>query len=121
MHIKSRMTEVSLKQLEKIVDGKLTLGRLLWAIRQSEEIKQVDFAEKLGITKQHLCDIEHGRTLVSPKLAASYAKKLGFSEKQFIRLSLQDIVNRDGLNMLVEVTLKCSLNLHKSKRARRPL
>ncbi|MGB6977427.1 MAG: helix-turn-helix transcriptional regulator [Gammaproteobacteria bacterium] len=119
MRIKSKMTEKSLKQLEKIVGSKLTLGRLLWAIRTSGEIAQVDFAENLGITKQHLCDIEHGRKSISPKLAASYAQKLGFSEEQFIRLSLQEIVDREGLNILVEVTLKHSLNLHRTKRAHR--
>lgn len=91
--------------MEKITGGKLSLGKLIWAIRQSEEITQVDFAVQLQISKQQLCDIENGRKLVSPKLAAIYAKKLGYSKEQFIRLSLQDLVDRDKLGVLIEVEL----------------
>jgi transcriptional regulator with XRE-family HTH domain len=103
MNINSRVTLQSLKSIEKIVGGKLTLGKLLWAIRKSKEITQVNFAKQLNISKQHLCDIEHGRKVVSPKLAAEYAIKLGYSEKQFIRLALQDELDRAGLPFNVEV------------------
>jgi transcriptional regulator with XRE-family HTH domain len=108
MTIKSKMTRKSLKIIEKITGASLTLGALLCAIRKSEDLSQVDLAGQLGITKQHLCDIEHGRKSVSPKLAANYAKKLGYSEEQFVRLALQDIVNRDGLNFEIEVMPKIS-------------
>ena len=60
-------------------------------------------AKKLNISKQHLCDIERGRKPVSPKLAAEYALKLGYSEKQFIRLALQDELDRAGLLFSVEI------------------
>lgn len=106
MTIKNKMTQKTLKDIEKITGTKLTLGKLIWAIRQADEISQVDFAEKLDITKQHLCDIEHGRKSISPKLAAKYASILGYSKDQFIRLSLQDLVDRDGLNVQVEITSK---------------
>lgn len=102
----NKMTQKSLKKLEKITGTPLTLGKLLGAIREAEERSQVDLAEQLGITKQHLCDIEHGRKLVSPKLAATYADKLGYSKEQFIRLALQDTMNRDGLCFEIEVTPK---------------
>lgn len=105
MTIKSKMTEKTLEQIQKITGEKLTLGRLLWAIRQADEITQVDFSAKLNISKQHLCDIEHNRKSVSPKLAAQYAEILGYSKEQFIRLALQDMVDRDGLNVRVEVSL----------------
>ena len=36
-------------------------------------------AKKIGISKAALCEIEKGRTLVSPKCADAYAKKAGFS------------------------------------------
>lgn len=106
MSIKSKMTQKTLKSIEKITGTKLTLGKLIWAIRSGDEVSQVDFAEKLSITKQHLCDIEHGRKSVSPKLAARYATILGYSKEQFIRLALQDLVDRDGLNVQVEITSK---------------
>jgi transcriptional regulator with XRE-family HTH domain len=116
MTIKSKMTEKTLKEIEKIT-GKLTLGKLIWAIRQADEISQVDFAKKLDITKQHLCDIEHDRKFVSPKLAAEYAEILGYSGHQFIRLALQDLVDRDGLNVHVEITQKSRGKQNGSKRA----
>ncbi|HSW93237.1 MAG TPA: helix-turn-helix transcriptional regulator [Gammaproteobacteria bacterium] len=105
MSIKSKMTEKTLKDFEKITGTRLTLGKLLWAIRDADDISQVDFSETLQISKQHLCDIEHGRKSVSPKLAAKYAKILGYSKEQFIRLALQDIVDREGLDVRVEITL----------------
>lgn len=106
MSTKSKMTENTLKHLEKIAGGKLTLGKLIWAIRDADDASQVDFAGKLKITKQHLCDIERGRKSVSPKLAAKYAEILGYSKEQFIRLALQDLVDREGLNVTVDITTK---------------
>lgn len=90
------------KLLESIV-GKLTLANLVLSIRQGEEMSQVEFAKLLGVSRQYLCDLEHGRRFVSPKAAAKYAKKLGYSEQQFVRLCLQDLVDRDGLNLKIEV------------------
>jgi transcriptional regulator with XRE-family HTH domain len=103
MTIKSKITEKTLQDLEKMSGIKLTLGKLLWAIRQADETPQVKFADQLGITKQHLCDIERERKSVSPQLAAKYAEILGYSQEQFIRLSLQDLVDRAGLNIQVDI------------------
>lgn len=115
MSIKSKMTEKTLKDIEKITGIKLTLGKLILSIRQADETSQVDFANKLKITKQHLCDIEHERKSVSPKLAAKYAAILGYSKEQFIRLALQDLVDREGLNVQVEITSKGRRKNHDEK------
>jgi DNA-binding XRE family transcriptional regulator len=104
MSIKSDITKSTLNEIEKISGTKLSLGRLIWAIRFTEELSQVKFAKKLGITKQHLYDIEHGRKQVSLKLAAIYAEKLGYSKEQLIRLSLQDMGDRDGLKVVVDIS-----------------
>ncbi|MES2217939.1 MAG: helix-turn-helix transcriptional regulator [Pseudomonadota bacterium] len=105
MSIKSKMTEKTLKNIVAITGVKLTLGKLIWAIRQADDIAQIDFAKKLQISKQQLSDIEHGKA-VSPKLAAKYAKILGYPTEQFIRLALQDLVDRLNLNVQVEITKK---------------
>ena len=99
----TKETRKSLDFLETLTGSKLTLANLLLAIRQGEEISQVEFAKQLGITRQYLCDIEHGRRCVSPKMAAAYAKILGYSEKQFVRLCLQDLLDRDGLIMTIDI------------------
>ncbi|KTD47512.1 hypothetical protein Lqui_2438 [Legionella quinlivanii] len=93
----------SLSFIESITGKKLTLGSFLLAIRQGEDESQVAFAKILGISRQNLCDIEHGRKFISPKMAAEYADKLGYSKKQFVRLCLQDLLDRDGLSLVVEV------------------
>jgi DNA-binding XRE family transcriptional regulator len=60
--------------LESLTKGPLTIGNLLYSLRKSEEISQVEFARKLGISKQTLCDIEKERTAVSSARAARFAK-----------------------------------------------
>jgi len=92
----------AMKFLESLV-GELTFGGLIQAMRQAEEMSQVEFAKKLGISKQHLCDIEKGRKFVSPERAARFAKILGHSEQSFVALALQDIVNQGGLKLKVSV------------------
>ena len=114
MSIKSKTTQRTLKSLEKITGSPLTLGRCIWAIRQCEELSQVEFAKKLNISRQHLCDLEHDRKMVRPKLAASYANLLEESEEQFIRLALQGLLEREGLKYEVEVHKSTS----KRKRAK---
>jgi transcriptional regulator with XRE-family HTH domain len=106
MRIKSKITQRTLKEMEKITGTQLSLGKLLWAIRQADEVSQVEFATQLKMSRQHLCDIEHGRKSISPKLASEYAKILGYSKEQFIRLSLQDLVDREGLPVQVEIKSK---------------
>ena len=56
--------------------GPLTFGNSLEAYRLSEELTQKQFAKKLGITAQSLCDLEKGRRIPSVERAAKIAKKL---------------------------------------------
>lgn len=92
----------AMKFLEGLV-GELTFGGLIEAMRQAEEMTQVEFAKKLGISKQHLCDIEKRRKFVSPERAARFARILGHSEQSFVALALQDIVNQGGFKLKVNV------------------
>src|SRR3954468_5498341 len=57
--------------------GPLTFGNTLESYRLAEEKSQKDFAKKLGITPQSLCDLEKGRRVPSIERAAKIAKKLG--------------------------------------------
>lgn len=97
------MSEKSLLVLEEISNKKLTIGNLLWAIREGEEMTSVAFAEKLGVSRQYLCDLEHGRRAVSVKMAAEFADKLGLSSIQFVRLALQEELERSGLHFDVQI------------------
>ena len=89
--------------LERLSGGQLTLAKLLRSIREGEAMTQAEFAETLGISKQHLSHIENGRKVVSPERAARWASLLGYAETQFVRLALQDELHRAGLRYTVSV------------------
>lgn len=96
-------TKETLKYLENLMGEKLTLGGFILSIRQGEELSQVEFAKILGVSRQVLCDIEHRRRIISPKKAAEYADLLGYSRNQFVRLCLQDMIDRDHLELIVGI------------------
>ena len=68
--------------------------------------------KKLGISKQHLYGIEHGKP-ATPQLAAKYAKILQHSETLFIQLALQDQLDRAGFNLNVKIILSPKRKSHK--------
>ena len=92
-----------LSKLQKITEKKLSLGAAIESIRKGEEMTQQVFAEHIGVSKQYLCDLEKGRRAVRPAKAAEYARKLGYCEKQFVRLCLQDMLDRAGLKLIVKL------------------
>jgi transcriptional regulator with XRE-family HTH domain len=87
--------------LEKITGGPLTVASILKSMRESDELSQKDFAALLGISKQNLCDIEKGRKAVSPSRAAIFAQKLGYPPTAFIRIALQEELDRAGVKLRV--------------------
>ncbi len=97
-----------LKKLQKMSGKTLTLGNLLWSIREGENLTLVEFSQLLGVSKQYLCDLEKGRRFTSPKAAAEYAIKLGYSKKQFVRLCLQDLLDREDIHLIVELKDKAA-------------
>ena len=99
----TKKSKATLDFLESIIGKKPSLGDFILAVRQGEELTQVEFSRIIGISRQNLCDIEHNRRFISPKMAADFAVKLGYSEKHFVRLCLQDMLNRDGLEFNVYI------------------
>lgn len=95
------INDKSLEYLSKLTGQKPSIANLLVTIRTCDEQSQVIFAKRLGITRQRLCDIEHGRSRISPKMAAKFAKKLGYNEAQFIRMALQDLLDKEHLHYTV--------------------
>jgi transcriptional regulator with XRE-family HTH domain len=73
------------------------------SIRKGEEMTLEAFAKLLGVSRQHLCDIEKGRRRVSPERAAKWARVLGYSETTMVQLALQYMVEEAGLKMKVSV------------------
>lgn len=89
--------------LESLMGGPLTLGAALGGLRELDAKSLAEFSKLLGISRAHLCDIEQGRRAVSPERAARFARALGQSEPQFVRLAIQDQIRSAGLKLTVEV------------------
>ena len=90
--------------LDEILGGPLTFGEALNAIRLCDERSLLDFAAQLGISRQHLCDVEKGRRTVSLARAAEWGRILGYGEALFARLAIEDQARAAGLE--VEVIVK---------------
>ena len=81
-----------------------SFGELLYQIRSQSGESMSFFASQLGISRSHLNDIEKGSKPVSAKKAAEYAKLLSFEEEEFVRLAIQDMMNRNGLRYNIELS-----------------
>jgi transcriptional regulator with XRE-family HTH domain len=92
-----RKNQEALRTLEKAIGEPVTFGLYLKSIREAEELTQSDFAEKLGISVQHLSNVENGRKHVSIERAEAWGKALGYPEAMFIQLALHDQFQRAGL------------------------
>ena len=99
---KARKSKAS-QFLDDLTGGALTLAELLNAIRIGEEMSHAEFASTLGISKSHLCDIEKGRKSVSLLRAIEFANTLGYSKDQFVRLSLQSMIEDAKLEYIVSI------------------
>ncbi len=83
--------------------GQVSFGEMLHSYRIANEITQTDFAERLQISKQDLCNIEKGRKLVSVERAVSFARLIGMPEKTFAKYALQDQLTKAGVSGKVSI------------------
>jgi transcriptional regulator with XRE-family HTH domain len=89
--------------LTSLNGGPLTLGQLLASLRQADDAGLAEFAATLGISRQHLHQLETGQKSVSPERAVRFARLLEQSESYFLQLALQDLANESGITASVEV------------------
>ena len=89
--------------LEELNGGPMTFGQMLGALRECEEESLSQFASRLGVSRQHLHQLESGQKRVSPERAVRYARILQQSELVFLQLALQDLVDESGLSAKVEI------------------
>ena len=103
MTIKKAKLSKTMSFFNKFTGGSLSLAELLDAIRLGESMTHAELAEKLGISRSHLCDILKGRKAVSLVRAIEFAETLGYSKDQFARLALQTQVQQAGLAYIVSL------------------
>jgi transcriptional regulator with XRE-family HTH domain len=83
--------------------GPLTFAKVVSSTRKCDEISLTDFAQKLGVSRQYLCDVEKGRRAVSLERASQWARLLGYHEGQWVQLALQQELDSAGLKFRVSV------------------
>ncbi|MEO8183947.1 MAG: helix-turn-helix transcriptional regulator [Deltaproteobacteria bacterium] len=81
----------------------MTLAAALAGIRECDEQSLTMFAKRLGVSRQHLCDIEQGRKVVSAERAARFAHALKHPEAVFVKLALDDTLRTAKLRYAVEL------------------
>lgn len=97
---------MSIKEAGKVFEkirGPFSFATFMLGIRTTLGLSQVEMAKKLGISKAALCEVEKGRTLVSPKAAVRYAKKAGFSETVALEACFQDQLRRANIKKRVKI------------------
>src|SRR4051812_113374 len=87
--------------LEKLNGGPLTLRQVLVATREGEEWSQAEMARRLGVSAQHLSQVEKGLKTVSPERAAAWGTALGYGPEVWAMLAAQEQLDRAGLNLRV--------------------
>lgn len=91
----------AVKFLEGLRGGPLTFGGLVRSIRETDELTQEAVATKVGVSKQHVSDIENGRKKVSIERAARWAKALGYPPAYFVRMVAQEEIDAVGVKLRV--------------------
>jgi plasmid maintenance system antidote protein VapI len=90
--------------LEKMRGGPLTFGEMIHSLRVGDELSLSTYAQRLGVSRQYLCDVEKGRRIVSAGTASAWAKKLGHAEAAFVKLALQAELDAAGVPLVVSVS-----------------
>jgi plasmid maintenance system antidote protein VapI len=76
------------------------LARSLSAARDKAGLTLEACASQFGVSRQHLCDVEKGRRMLTAARAWDWAKILGEAPEHWAELALQDQVDREGLKGL---------------------
>lgn len=83
--------------------GSKVFGLCLDSVRRRAKLNRTQFAERLGISRQHLWVLENGRQGVTPQRAARFARILGEDERQFVEAALQALIENAQLSFSVRL------------------
>lgn len=102
MNTRKKHTVDALEATKDIGEA-MTFGSLVRSLRLSDEISQSALAEKIGVSKQFLSDVEHNRRDVGIAFAKKISGALGYSIEPFIELLIRDQLRRQHLHYSVEL------------------
>ena len=104
--VRKKTTSKTIKSGSEILEemlGELTFARLIKSHRKAWDYSQKELADKLGITKASLCDLEKGRRIPSPKRAWNIASVLGMCEPVWVQIALQDQLREQEIDLKISV------------------
>lgn len=94
----------SVSSLKKLIPGGvLTFGTAIQTLRTREKISQAEFARKIGVPRQYICDVEKGRNPVSVAQAARFAEAFGHKPTVLVQVAIEDELRAVGLNLQVRI------------------
>lgn len=93
----------AMKQLENISGEEFSFAMAVKAYRTREGLTQEQLAEKLGLKKSYISNIENKRDFVTLEQAIRFAKAFKEPAKVWMTFALQDMVDRTGVDVKVKL------------------
>ena len=93
----------AIKQLNNLRKAPLNFKDLLYSVRTTEQMSQVELADLAGTTKAKICDFEKGRRTPTLELCGKIAKALGHSEALFVSKLIEEQIKKANLKLKIKV------------------
>ena len=94
---------ISAKEAIQNIKGHLYFGEMVRSLRMCEEISQVKMAQKIGVSKQYLCNIENGERKADVNLAIKFSQVFNHPQEFFVSKLLEDQLYAAGLDYNVDL------------------
>ena len=101
---KTHAKSEAVRFLENLRGRPMTFGEMVRSLRECDDFTQEEVAAKVGVSKQHISDVENGRRQVSIERAIRWAKALGYPPAHFVTIAAQEALDRAGSKLKVSVT-----------------
>lgn len=92
-----------MKQLEKISGEEFSFAMAIRAYRTREDLTQEELANKLGVKKSYISNLENQRDFVTLDQAIRFAKVFKEPTSLWMTFALQDMVDRTGVSAKVKL------------------
>lgn len=92
-----KMKSEAMQFMESVV-GPVTIGMMIRAYRTTNDLTQLQLAKKLKVRVSYVSDLENDRKDISLIQARDIAKKLGESDKLYVRIWMEQKAREAGLD-----------------------
>ena len=83
------------------VEQEITLGQMLRSLCKCESLKLSELAERIGVNKQFLSAVGHGKKQVGVEFIKQVSRILDTPADSLLEIHFRDILRKHGLNMNV--------------------